>query len=204
MAAAHALLGQEAVLTALDAKTGDGGLGASMARATRAIMDLPPAAWGSPAAALAAIGDALRRTVGGSSGPFYATALMRASRRLAGGALPDAAAWAEAFSLAVDAVCELGGAAPGDRTMVDALRPVADALSGALAAGSGVPNAMRACAAAAGQGAAAAADMLPRLGRSSYTGDRALGIPGGRAVAVTVWLSAVSDAVTDAGEKSAA
>lgn len=204
VAAAQALLDQEATLTDLDAQTGDGDLGASMARAARAIMDLPPAAWDTPAAALAEMGNALRRTVGGSSGPFYATALLRASRRLAGGAPPDAPAWAEAFSLAVDAVCELGGAAPGDRTMVDALRPAADALSGALAAGSGVPAALRACAAAAGQGAAATADMLPRLGRSSYIGGRALGIPDGGAVAVTIWLSAVSDAMTDAGDGSAA
>lgn len=203
MAAAHALLGQEATLTDLDAKTGDGDLGASMARAARAIIDLPSAAWGSPAAALAAMGNALRRAVGGSSGPFYATALMRASRCLVGGAPPDAVAWAEAFSLAVDAVCDLGGAALGDRTMVDALRPAADALSGALAAGSDVPGAMRACAAAAGQGAAATADMLPRLGRSSYIGDRALGIPDGGAVAVSVWLGAISDAVAGAGEGSA-
>jgi len=195
MAAAHALLDQEAILTDLDAKTGDGDLGASMARAARAIMDLPPAAWASPALALAAMGNALRRAVGGSSGPFYATALLRASRRLAGGAPPDAAGWADAFSLAIDAVCELGGAAPGDRTMVDALRPAADALSGALGAGSDVPGALRACAAAARQGAAATADMLPRLGRSSYIGERALGIPDGGAVAVTVWLDAVSGAV---------
>lgn len=203
MAAAHALLGQEATLTDLDAKTGDGDLGASMARAARAIMGLPPAAWASPAAALAAMGNALRRAVGGSSGPFYATALLRASRRLAGGAPPDAVAWAEAFSLAVDAVCDLGGATLGDRTMVDALRPAADALSGALAAGSDGPGAMRACAAAARQGAAATADMLPRLGRSSYIGDRALGIPDGGAVAVSVWLGAISDAVADAGAGSA-
>ena len=202
MAAAHALLGQEATLTDLDAKTGDGDLGASMARAARAIIDLPSAAWGSPAAALAAMGNALRRAVGGSSGPFYATALMRASRRLVGGAPPDAVAWAEAFSLAVDAVCDLGGAALGDRTMVDALRPAAAALAGALAAGSDVPGAMRACAAAARQGAAATADMLPRLGRSSYIGDRALGIPDGGAVAVSVWLGAISDAVAGAGEGS--
>jgi ATP-dependent dihydroxyacetone kinase len=208
LAAAHALLAHEAVLTELDAKTGDGDLGASMARAARAIMDLPPPAWGSPAVALAAMGDAIRRSVGGSSGPFYATALMRASRRLAAdappNAPPNAAAWADAFALAVDAVCGLGGAQPGDRTMVDALRPAADALSDALASGMALPGALCACAAAAAGGADATAAMLPRLGRSSYIGERALGTPDGGAVAVQVWLGAACQALADVAERTQA
>jgi len=179
-----------------------------MARAARAIMDLPPPAWGSPAVALAAMGDAIRRSVGGSSGPFYATALMRASRRLAAdappNAPPNAAAWADAFALAVDAVCGLGGAQPGDRTMVDALRPAADALSDALASGMALPGALCACAAAAAGGADATAAMLPRLGRSSYIGERALGTPDGGAVAVQVWLGAACQALADVAERTQA
>ncbi len=53
----------------------------------------------------------------------------------------------------------------------------------------------RACAAAAHEGAEATAGMLPRLGRSSYLGDRALGVPDSGAVAVQIWLGAVCDSV---------
>lgn len=198
-AAAEALLAEEARLTELDAKAGDGDLGASMARAARAVLGLPDQAWDSPSVALAAVGDALRRAVGGSSGPFYATALLRASRRLAGKDTPTPGEWADAFLDAVQAIRELGGAQPGDRTMVDALVPAAQALSGAVSGGATARDALRACADAAARGAASTATMLPRLGRASYLGERALGIPDGGAVAVQVWLGAACTAVERQG-----
>jgi dihydroxyacetone kinase len=137
------------------------------------------------------MGNALRRSIGGSSGPFYATALLRAARHLAERA-PDATAWAEAFDAAVDAVAELGGARPGDRTMLDALRPAADAFARALKAGKSPTDAWAECVREAEQGAEATARMQPRLGRASYLGERALGVPDAGAAAVVVWLKALT------------
>ena len=54
---------------------------------------------------------------------------------------------------------------------------------------------VKAIAAAAGLGADATADMFPALGRASYLGQRALGIPDGGAVAVAIWLKALAEAV---------
>ena len=71
----------------------------------------------------------------GLAGPFSATALFRAARSLAGAGAPAPADWATALVDAVAAVSELGGAQVGDRTMVDALRPAADAFEAAVAAG---------------------------------------------------------------------
>ncbi len=193
IAAAEALLAAEDRLTELDTKAGDGDLGASMSRAAHAILELPVTAWASPSSALAAMGNALRRAVGGSSGPFYATALLRASRLLSGVDQPSPAEWAAALQAAAAAVSELGGAQPGDRTMIDALHPAAAALSAAVQAGALLPEAGRACAAAARAGADATSAMLPRLGRGSYLGDRVLGIPDGGADAVAIWLQAVCD-----------
>jgi len=189
-AVAEALEKAEERLTALDAQAGDGDLGASMARGAVAIRSLPDAAWATPETALAAIGHAVRRAIAGSSGPFYATALLRAARRLAGMRQPDAAAWRAAFADAVAAVTEIGGAKPGDRTMVDALQPASDAL--AQAAGLAAPQAWAQAAAAAQQGAERTAAMTPKLGRASYLGERALGVPDGGAVAVTVWMDALT------------
>ena len=200
-AAAHALLAAEPQLTDLDTRAGDGDLGASMSRAARAVLDLPDAAWVSPTGALAAMSASLRRAIGGSSGPFYATALLRASRHLAGADRQTAEQWAEALAVATQAISELGGARRGDRTMVDALSPAAEALSQAITAGVSQSEALRACAAAARQGADATAGMSPRLGRSSYLGERAIGVPDGGAVAVSIWLSAVCEAV--AGDAAA-
>ena len=191
-AAAQGLVDQEAVLADLDARAGDGDLGSSMARGAAAVMALPASAWASPSAALAAMGQALRRAIAGSSGPFYATALFRASRSLSGASAPTPADWATAFVEAVAAVSELGGAKVGDRTMVDALRPAADAFKAAVGAGEPVEAAWNKAVAAAVAGCAATAGMRARLGRASYLGDRATGIPDAGAAAVTCWIEALS------------
>ena len=190
LAAADALEENEAELTRLDSQAGDGDLGISMARGAAAIRAMPPGSFAHPEEALRQLGECLRRTIGGSSGPFYATALLRAARRL--GPAPGATDWAEAFSQAVQAIGELGGARPGDRTMLDALHPAAETFQAALARDEPVAMAWSAAVKAAEQGAEATAAMRPRLGRASYLGDRAIGAPDAGAVAVIIWLRALS------------
>jgi dihydroxyacetone kinase len=73
----------------------------------------------------------------GDSGPFYSTALIRASRILVPITDPTAHDWADAFRGAVEAISQLGGAKAGVRTMLDALVPAANALDGALEARAG-------------------------------------------------------------------
>ncbi|KJV30935.1 acyltransferase family protein [Luteibacter yeojuensis] len=65
----------------------------------------------------------MRKAIGGSSGPFYATGLMRAARELTDVAEPTPLQWCAALAGAADAIAELGGAKTGDRTMLDALSP---------------------------------------------------------------------------------
>ncbi|MDR6499478.1 dihydroxyacetone kinase [Burkholderia ambifaria] len=190
-AVAQTLIDHEQTLTDLDAAAGDGDLGASMRRAAQAILELPEAAYGTPAGALAALGAALRRAIAGSSGPFYATALLRASRRLADIAEPSARDWAAAFRNAVDSISELGGAHAGDRTMLDALVPAADAFDRALDSDRDPASAWAAAVEAAEHGARETARMTPRAGRASYLGERAIGTPDGGAVAVSYWLRAL-------------
>nr|WP_057928761.1 dihydroxyacetone kinase family protein [Burkholderia ambifaria] len=190
-AVAQALIDNEATLTELDTAAGDGDLGASMYRAAQAILALPETAYGTPAGTLAALGAALRRAIAGSSGPFYATALLRASRRLGDAAEPSARDWAAAFHSAVDAIGELGGARAGDRTMLDALIPAADAFDHALDHDRDPASAWAAAAQAAEHGAQQTAGMTPRAGRASYLGERAIGTPDGGAVAVAYWLRAL-------------
>jgi len=195
LAIAAALEKAEAYLTDLDARAGDGDLGASMSRGAAAIRALPDHAWATPESALAAMGDALRRAIAGSSGPFYATALMRAGRQLAGAPNPSDVQWRDAFAAAVASVREIGGAKPGDRTMVDALAPALEAFGTALAGGASMKDACMAAATAAEQGAAATATMTPKLGRASYLGARAVGVPDGGAVVVSIWMKVLAETV---------
>jgi dihydroxyacetone kinase len=152
---------------------------------------LPSYPLDDPPAALHALAVTLQRTLGGTSGPLYAAFFLRAAARLRGSWPDDPRAWGEAFQAGCTAVAELGGAGRGDRTMLDALLPAADAFQAAVGSGQAPADALRAAAAAATAGARAAADMVPRRGRSSYLGGRALGHPDPGAEAVVVWLGAL-------------
>ena len=183
---AAALEQAEAELTRLDSETGDGDLGISMVRAAEALRSVAQDGGSDPSALLATLAARLRRAVGGSSGPFYATALLRAARSLPPS--PGRGDWAQAFQRAVTAVGDLGGAKPGDRTMVDALAPAAAAMAGLKNSTASVATVVAAAADAAEKAATSTADMLPQLGRSSYLGKRVLGTPDPGAVAVAIWL----------------
>ncbi len=175
-AIAKALRDQEATLTALDQKVGDGDLGVSLVRGVEAVRkDLPSYALDHPGIALGQIGDTLRKAMGGTSGPLYAALLMRMGNALRETESADPDAWASAFAAGVEAMGTLGGAKPGDRTMLDALRPAAETLRDRLKSGDSPAKACRAASEAAEKGAQATASMKPRLGRSSYLGERALG-----------------------------
>jgi dihydroxyacetone kinase len=185
-----ALRAAEPELTRLDSAVGDGDLGISMSRgadsieAAFATLDLE-----HPARALAQVSALLRRWLGGTSGPLYAMFALRAASTLAQEErAEDPAAWGRALKAACFGMMELGGAAPGDRTMLDALVPAADAFAATSGDAATRITAMHEAALA---GAEATRDMQPRRGRSSYIGDRAAGHPDPGAVAVSIWTGAL-------------
>jgi dihydroxyacetone kinase len=185
------------VLTEMDQRVGDGDLGISLARGARGVLheiDTYPAET-TPGAVLRAVSATVRRVVGGTSGPLYAVMLLRAGSVLDQSSGPAEKRWAEAFGSGVAALMELGGAHPGDRTMVDALLPAVDALQSALAQSADTDAALQAAVDAAASGAAQTASMSPKLGRSSYVGKRALGFADPGAHAVGLWLAAIREAL---------
>ena len=99
----------------------------------------------------------------------------------------------EAVDQGCQAIRELGGAKPGDRTMLDALAPFVRSLKDVR--GEPSREILLTAVEAVEQGVKATARMKPRLGRSSYLGDRVLGHPDPGAKAVAIWLRAVSEAV---------
>jgi dihydroxyacetone kinase len=78
--------------------------------------------------------------------------------------------------------------------MLDALDPFVKVLR-SEGSGSSTQEWMMAAVEAAERGAKATEGMKPRLGRSSYLGDRVLGHPDPGAKAVTLWLRAVCEAL---------
>jgi triose/dihydroxyacetone kinase / FAD-AMP lyase (cyclizing) len=192
-AACKALIAAEPELTELDRITGDGDLGTSMQRAARAIQtaldtysldDLP--------ATLKSLAHTLSRELGGSSGPLYGALFLRSASVIEHSRKTSLPQWAEALDQGCQAITQLGGARPGDRTMLDAFYPFAQTLK-AQAETDPPSAALLAAAEAADRGAQATADMKPRLGRSSYLGDRVLGHPDPGAKAIAIWLRAVCE-----------
>ena len=167
------LIELEAELNALDAKSGDGDTGSTLATAARALQAH------SSELAFADIGDLcqgismqLSKSMGGSSGVLLAIFFAAAADAHKAGA--DVVA---ALQQALERVSEVGGAVPGDRTMIDALQPALQALAQDLAA----------AAAAARAGADATGQMTQACaGRASYVAAANLsGVndPGAEAVA---------------------
>ncbi len=131
-AAVAALIQAAPRLTQLDQAVGDGDLGISLERGARAVEDaLPTYQLDDPASTLHALGVTLQRALGGTSGPLYAAFFLRASTVLRGHG-EQAKSWARAFQAGCTAITELGGAAWGDRTMLDALLPAVEAFQDAV------------------------------------------------------------------------
>ena len=190
-AACQALILAEPELTELDRITGDGDLGASMARAAKAVQEaISSYPLNDISRTLQALAHTLARELGGSSGPFYGVFFLRCGNVLGRSRTTEKAQWAQALEEGCQAISELGGATPGDRTMLDALYPFVNTLKQQNEV---TPQAVWAAVEAAEQGAAATAQMKPKLGRSSYLGDRVLGHPDPGARAASIWLHAVTE-----------
>lgn len=175
-AAAAAIAEHERQLTDLDAAIGDGDHGSNLRRGFTAVLTalnaLPPDT--SAGTVLSKAGTTLISKVGGASGPLYGSAL-----RAAGAALPgptaDLDGLAAALRAGLAAVQKLGGAVPGDKTMIDAFEPAVAALERAAFDGFSLREASALAAEAAERGARETIPLQARKGRASYLGPRSVG-----------------------------
>jgi dihydroxyacetone kinase-like protein len=140
-------------------------------------------------------GKTLVSTVGGASGPLWGTAFRRAGRALGDREELDGDDLVVALQAALDGVVELGAAQPGDKTMVDALRPAIEALTAALGAGDPLDRALAAASQAAEDGARATVPLQARKGRASYLGERSIGHQDPGATSAALVMAALQRAV---------
>jgi dihydroxyacetone kinase-like protein len=192
---------QSDYLTQLDAAIGDGDHGINMRRGFDAVgKALAAQGNGVPGGRLLIVaGKTLVATVGGASGPLWGSALRRAGRALGEAEAFDGEQLAAALDAALEGVVELGAAAPGDKTMVDALTPATKALHEALGSGAPLADALRAAADAAAAGAEATVPMQARKGRASYLGERSIGHQDPGATSAAIIVAALSTTVSRAG-----
>ena len=177
----------------LDAVVGDGDFGYSLARGFEIVLaDWDDYDRSSPSAFLQKVGMVISGRIGGTSGPLWGTAFLRASMAVKGA---DEVTGREALAMlrnAIDGIKTRGHSDVGDKTLLDVLVPVADALEGDIATGSDAPTTVRHLAGVARQCADETSMLQARRGRASYTGERSIGSPDPGAVAVAVILERLS------------
>jgi dihydroxyacetone kinase-like protein len=173
-AIAAAVAEQADYLTQLDSAIGDADHGVNLNRGFTAVVTAL-----SSGAEPAAVGDVFVKTgttlvskVGGAAGPLYGSAF-RAIGKALDGPQADAPALGAALRDGLAAIRKLGAAAPGDKTIVDALDPAVEAF--AKKAPEGLKAAAEAAADAGEAGAKATAELQARKGRASYLGARSVG-----------------------------
>ena len=184
-------------LVQLDAAIGDGDHGTNMVRGFEAVVQALGADSGSPPGKLLILaGRTLVSTVGGASGPLWGSALRSGGRMLGEQPTFEGAQLVEVLSAALASVKDLGTAAVGDKTMVDALEPAVDTLRARLDEGASVDHALDAAAAAAESGMRATIPLQARKGRASYLGERSVGHQDPGATSTALIIRALQKAVT--------
>lgn len=178
----------------LDAVVGDGDFGYSMARGFELVLsgwdDFDRTDIGT---FLKKIALTITGRIGGTSGPIWGTAFLRAGAA-AGTATtlePD-----QVFALlhaAIGGIKARGKSDVGDKTLLDALVPAVDVLEARVKDGASAAEAIAAAARTARERAEATREMLAKRGRAAYTGERSIGTLDAGAVAVAVMFEALAE-----------
>ncbi len=189
---AQTAVDNETYFCELDAVVGDGDFGYSLARGFEIVLsDWDALGHTDPGSLLKKTAIVLTKRIGGTSGPIWGTAFLRAGGALASPA-PTGEEVVAALRAAIEGIKQRGNTDLGDKTLLDALVPAVDALEASL--GEGAPAALERAAATAREAAENTKGMLAMRGRASYTGERSRGSVDAGAIGIAVMFEAVSKA----------
>jgi dihydroxyacetone kinase phosphoprotein-dependent L subunit len=178
----------------LDAVVGDGDFGYSMARGFELVLsgwdDFDRTDIGT---FLKKIAVTITSRIGGTSGPIWGTACLRAGVKAGPATELSADQVIEMLRASVDGIKARGKSDVGDKTLLDALVPAVDTIEERVANGESAAAALKAAALVAREQAEATRGMIAKRGRAAYTGERSVGTLDAGAVAVAVMLEALAD-----------
>lgn len=197
-AAAAAIETNAGEVTALDQALGDGDHVTNLKRGLNALLDQSEklAQMADWSGALQKIGMTVMSTVGGASGSLYGTLLITLAKALKGAPL-ELEAFARGFTAAVEAVKQRGKTQVGEKTMVDTLVPVANAMVSAAQTGASPKDVAERVKQAAVAGMESTRDLLATKGRASYLGERTRGIVDAGARTSQLMICAIADALVN-------
>ncbi|MBJ2119442.1 dihydroxyacetone kinase subunit L [Arthrobacter sp. MSA 4-2] len=176
----------------LDAVVGDGDLGYSLARGFEKVLtDWESLKRDDVATFLQQIALVISSRIGGTSGPLWGTAFLRASAVAKTVDTIDGTAVVAMLRAATDGIKARGNADLGDKTLLDALIPATDELERQLTAGASPEECRKAFAAKTRECADGTSVLEAKRGRASYSGERSIGSPDAGAVAVAIIIERI-------------
>jgi len=177
-------------LCALDGVIGDADHGIAMTLGYSAARDAVDALDDSvdPTTLLNTAAKSFLNAVGASSGPLYATAFMRAAASVKGKPVLEDGDFVGMLQAMAQGMADRGKATVGEKTMIDAWLPAADAAGKAWNQTANLCDSLSAAVRAANAGMEATASMVATKGRSARLGERSLGHvdPGAASAVVTI------------------
>lgn len=177
----------------LDAVAGDGDFGYSLARGFENVLS----EWegydrSDPGTFLQKVALTMSSRIGGTSGPIWGTAFLRAATVARGKHELEGTDAVVMLRAAIDGIKARGGADVGDKTLLDALVPMTEAIEAAVEAGEDPKSIASRAATAAREAAEGTSSLTARRGRASYTGERSVGSPDPGAIAIAVLAERIS------------
>lgn len=184
---------QKEFLTDLDNAIADGDHGINMARGFAAVEQKLPGLCGQDVGTVfKTVGMTLVSAVGGSAGPLYGTAFMKAGMLMAGKTAMDMNDLLLCLKAAVEGVMARGRATRGEKTMLDAMIPALEAMERASAAGKTKAEILASGVSAAKEGVEYTRTIAATKGRASYIGARSIGHQDPGATSFTFMLETVA------------
>ena len=186
---------KEPELAKIDAVAGDGDHGRGMVKGSSYAAEAARKAYELGAGAgstLVAAGKSWAKNAGGTSGVLWGSALEKAGKTLGDKSkkitLKDVS---EAVNAGKERMLELGGAKPGDKTMLDVLMPFSKALEKAVDDESGIKKGWKKGLEVAKDACEKTKDMIPKVGRARPQAERSVGTPDAGAVSMTMAIESV-------------
>lgn len=204
-AIAARMLEAEEELGRIDAVAGDGDHGRGMVKgsAAAAVAARSAADRGAgPSGVLSAAGAEWAARAGGTSGVLWGAALNAFGQRLGDSDVPDGPVIAEAVRASYNALIALGGAQPGDKTMLDAWLPFTESVEAGIAAGDPWLEVWSRAADVATEAAESTSKLRPKVGRARPLAERSVGTPDAGAVSFAICMRTVADTYADKEEVS--
>lgn len=163
-------------LSELDSVIGDGDHGVTIARGFKsALKKIDEDSPESISDLLKKVGFALINNMGGASGPIFGSIFTEMAKKVEGLEYVDLDILYNMFLSVLDNEPNLGGAKPGDKTMIDSLAPTVASLKKSLNSKLSIKEALKNASKSAEEGAVSTKDMIAKKGRSRYLKERSLG-----------------------------